>query len=217
MLLASEGTGVAENRIIDWRACGALFGAPGLIALASFPLGLWRTTRHPADRFLLVPLVFGVLLSGLWLKTNDYEHIPPVFVALMAAFAIPEVARLLPTRWRLRWVCPAVLAVALLCPIWPLRLTPISWATSQMAAVNMMARRLGCRPWLGCVNTHPSPLYQSTAVVKPFETWFGYPNYRYPLGAYGVFTAWDFGNIVNTLGERIPVWSRCLPSSLPSG
>ena len=45
-------------------------------------------------------------------------------------------------------------------------------------------------------------------MVKPFETWFGYPNYRYPLGAYGVFTAWDFGNIVNTLGERIPVWSR---------
>ena len=139
MLLASEGTGIAENRITDWRACGALFGAPGLIALASFPLGLWRTTRHPADRFLLVPLVFGVLLSGLWLKTNDYEHIPPVFVALMAAFAIPEVARLLPTRWRLRWAGTTALVVALLCPIWPLRLAVMPWATTPMATVNMMA------------------------------------------------------------------------------
>ncbi len=205
MLLANKGTSLAENRVVDWRLYCGMLGAPGLLALAALPLGLWRAVRRPCDRFCLVPLLFGVLLMGLWLKTNDYDYVPPAFVALMAAFVTAEVADRIRRRhvaW-MRWAGSTTLVIALLCPIWPLRLVSMPWATAQMAADNGYVTEAWEQAMKWMRQNTPELSLPINSRVEPFGAGFDYPP-----GTYGVFTAWDFGNIVNTLGERIPVWSR---------
>ncbi len=205
LLLTPKRSALTEHLVIDWRLYGKLLGAPGLLALAALPLGLWRAVRRPGDRFCLVPLLFGVLLIGLWLRTHDYDYAPPVFVALMAAFVTAEVAGRIPARhvaW-MRWVGSTTLAALLLCPIWPLRLVAMPMATARMATNHSMTTQAWEQAMTWMRQNTPKPSLPVDTRVEPFGAGFDYPP-----GTYGVFTAWDFGNIVNTLGERVPVWSR---------
>jgi dolichyl-diphosphooligosaccharide--protein glycosyltransferase len=207
ILLETKGAFVGEHRIVDWYVFGVLLGVSGLAALAALPLGLWRALHRPDDRFCLVPILFGGLLLGLWLNSRDYDYAAPAFVAVMAAFVTVEAAGRISARHiaRLRWPGSLALAAALLLPIWPLQVVLRPAATVQMAANHMVVTPAWEQATSWLRQHTPRPSLPVDARVEPFADSAGF---RYPPGAYGVFSAWDFGNLVNALGERVPVWSR---------
>ena len=207
LLLAPKGMTLVEHRTVDWHLYFGLLGVPGIVALAALPLGLWRAFRRPVDRFCLVPILFGVLVLGLWLTTRDYDYAPPAFVALMTVFVTVEVANRVrrPDIAWMRWAGPLALAAVLLLPVWPLQLVQRPLASKRLSA----AHQLVTPAWeqaMDWMRQHtPEPSLPIDARVAPFA---GKAGYHYPPGTYGVLTAWDFGNLVNVLGARVPVWSR---------
>ena len=207
VLLGTKGAGVGEHRIVDWHVYGVLLGVSGLAALAALPLALWRGLHRLGDRFCLVPILFGGLLLGLWMNSRDYDYAAPAFVALMAAFVTVEATGRLPARHiaRLRRPGSLALAAALLLPVWPLQIVLRPAATVQMAANHMVVTPAWEQATTWLRRHTPQPSLPVDARVAPFAHRAGF---RYPPGAYGVFSAWDFGNLINVLGARVPVWSR---------
>ena len=207
LLLAQKGKSLAEHRVVDWMLYWRLLGIPGVVALAAVPLGLWRAVRRSQDRLCLLPLTFGALLIGLWVISHDYDYTPPVFVALLATFVLAEIADRLST-WRIvrvRWVIPTVLAVILVAPIWPLKLVLLPWSTVQVGNQHLVINDAWEESMAWMRDNTPQPSLAIDAQVEPFG---GGGALRHPPDTYGVFSPWDFGNMISALGERVPVWSR---------
>ena len=208
LLLAQKGKSLAEHRVVDWMLYWGLLGVPGVLALAALPLGLWRSVRRLEDRFCLLPIVYGMLLIGLWVTSHDYDYTPPVFVALLTTFVLVDVASRLST-WRIarrRWLAPVVLVVILVFPIWPLKLVMLPWATAQIGKQHLVITEAWVEAMAWMRDHTPKPSVTVDAQVEPFSSKDG--GFRYPADTYGVFTPWDFGNMISVLGERVPVWSR---------
>lgn len=207
-LLQTKIQTLAEHRDVDWPLYWKLLGAGGILAVVGMPLALARSIRSVESRRGLVAVMMGMTWIGLWMSSHDYDYVPPAFVGLLTGFTIDAiVTRALAFRTR---VIP-VLAVGfitagLVAPIWPLQNVIMPWATHSVVKEHVVINEgwEQAMEWLR--NETPKP---TIAIDEPVEPWAeGGGGFRYPAGTYGVFSAWDFGNMVAVLGKRAPVWSQ---------
>ncbi len=202
-LLGTKTALVDEQRAVDLAGFLNLLGPAGLLALAAPPLALWAAWRRPPAGRALLPVVFGALVLALWWRTHDYDYAPPAFVALMAAFALAESARLAGLDRRPRRAA-ALAAALLLLPLWPLGATRSPWVRSEevVRLAELNAGWSQAMRWLR--ESTPEP---SLPVHAPVAAWAG-GDFAHPEGSYGVFSSWEFGSFVSALGERHAVHSR---------
>ena len=208
MLLKPKGMSLSEHRVVDLMVYWKLLGPAGVLAVMAVPLVVARSIRVSESRHALVALLMGAAWTALWIRTNDYDYMPPVFVALLAAFVIDAIVNLVSTveETRIRRGLVGALCVVIICPIWPIEQVVKPWATSQMTITHLTINDgwVQALEWLR--NETPKPSLPIDAPAQPWPD--GRGGFRYPAGTYGVFAPWDFGNMVNVLGRRVPVWSR---------
>ncbi len=207
-LLQQKIKTLAEHRTVDWPLYWKLLGPGGVIALAGLPLALIQSIRSAERRYSLVAILMGMTWIGLWMSANDYDYVPPMFVALLTGFVIDQIitrASALRTG-AIRLVAVAVIAVVLVAPIWPLQSVIMPWGKKSVFDEHLVINDGWTQAMEWLRNETPEP---SVGIDEPVEPWTqGGGGFRYPPDTYGVFSAWDFGNMIAALGKRVPVWSQ---------
>ncbi|HEX2660091.1 MAG TPA: hypothetical protein VHU40_17530, partial [Polyangia bacterium] len=188
-----------------------LGGAPGFIALLALPLAVarvWRgrddLQRNPA-RLALV--LFATLVIALWVRTHDYGYVAQPLLALLAT-------DVLMTAWcaarssRQRLAGGLLAGAAVLLPLLPDgAVAPLSPATATLA--DFMILRTGWEQALAWMKTSTPPL--AVPLDAPVTT---AEHFRHAPGNYGVQAFWDFGHFIAELGERPPVASGGISTSI---
>jgi len=207
-LVHQRNTILAEHRVVGWSLYWKLLGPGGILALLALPLGVVRALRSTAEQYVLVGILMGVAWIGLWMSSNDYDYAPPAFVGLLAAFVIHEAVIWIPAlkTGKFRWAGVGVVAAVIIGPIWPLQTVVLPWATEAVAKEHVVIHPgwEQAMEWLR--NETPIP---SVPTDEPVDAWTeNDAGFHYPADSYGVFSAWDFGNMVAALGKRAPIWSQ---------
>ncbi|MHC4819368.1 MAG: STT3 domain-containing protein, partial [Planctomycetota bacterium] len=195
---------VAEHRAVSWGSFAASHGLPGFLALLAPVAALWTLPRRGDEGRTFLAVAVGTMVLALWWGTHDYGYAAGVFLALLAAVALSAGVRSLPAgRWP-RATAGAVLTLAVVLPLWPLRWARTPWLTP--ATVERITHLDDA--WVAALrwteqNTPPPTL----PVDAPVEPW-GLGDFSYPEGTYGIWCAWDYGNFVAAIGRRHVVWSQ---------
>ncbi|MHC4730688.1 MAG: STT3 domain-containing protein, partial [Planctomycetota bacterium] len=203
-LLGTKTPLVSEHREVTWGTFGASHGLPGFLALTAPVAALWALPRRADAGRTFVAVAVGAMVVALWWRTRDYAYVAGVFLALLAAVALAPCARRLPAGRGARTAAGAVLALALLLPIWPLRWTRTPWlAPARVERIAYLDDAWAAALRWTEQNTPPPAL----PVDTPVEPW-GPGGFSYPEGTYGVWCAWDYGNFVAAIARRPVVWSQ---------
>ena len=206
-LLQTKVRTLAEHRDVSWTLYWQLLGTAGILAIAGIPLALIRSVRSVENRHGLVAVLMGVTWIGLWMSAHDYDYVPPMFVALLTGVAIDAMLRASIVRTMSKRIAATVAIIAVLvAPIWPYHSVIKPWATVAVVKEHLVANDgwFQAMEWLRNETPKPSPGINEP--VEPFPESGG--GYDYPADIYGVFSPWDFGNMIAALGERPPIWSQ---------
>ena len=205
LVLQQKVSALAEHRAVDLSVYWKLLGPVGLLAVLALPLAALRV-RAFENRHAGVPILAALFWSALWVYTNDYDYVPPAYISLLAAFTIDAILKhisKIKAAWK-RHCAIAGICVGVLVPIWPLRTVVEPWATSRLAATHMVIHK----GWEQAMDWLRNETPQPSIAVDAFVEHPGDYGFHYPPDSYGVMVPWDFGNMVNSLGRRVPVWSR---------
>lgn len=179
-----------------------LFGWAGLLSIIAIPVSWMLKDGNARARTLVV--VAGTVTTAIWLRTHDFDYVPPVFVAFMVGVVILGIVNILSRvkgdqeQVRLgRIIGMVVLAAFMLIPARSSRKFYIDEMKARDGAVFQDAWQ-SAMDWMR-ENTEVPPVLPMSRVAA---------DEVYPDGSYGVMTAWDFGNFVAQAGERPAVVSR---------
>lgn len=202
LLFAVKTDLISEHRAVSPKRFWYLFGPAGVLALAGLPVGA-RAAWRQRDGRLLLPVVLGAGLVGLWWRTHDYGYFAPPFVAVLSAVTGAELLIAIRSA-TLRRIAIGALAGLFLFPLWPSDgIRRPYYTTSWMRGRVMMGEGwFQAMRWLR--ENSPEPTLPVDARVPAFES----GDFAYPEGAYGVMTAWEYGGFLAVVGRRPPVWSR---------
>lgn len=205
LVLHQKASGLAEHRAVDLNVYWKLLGPAGLLGVLALPLAALRV-RTFENRHAVVPILTAVFWSAMWIYTNDYDYVPPAYISLLAAFTIEAILKHLSkikTAWGRHCAITGICA-GVLVPIWPLGDVVEPWATSRLAATHTVIHEGWEQAMHWLRNETPQPSIAVGALIEhPGDYGF-----HYPPDTYGVMVPWDYGNMVNSLGRRVPVWSR---------
>ncbi len=214
-LLRPRNQNISEQRIISLLDFWMLFGTAGLIASISIPVALLKKRSSGPASWSILSVVFGVSITYIWLRTHDFDYVPPVFIALMGGLAISflmDLSKRTLASWKsatssglpagLSRVPAITVVLVLLLPIWPFRLTDLPYQSiKQIKNIRLQSDAwFKAMAWMHSRTPIPTIL-PLTEISEPVPD-------VHPAGSYGVLTAWDYGNFVATVGHRLPVSSR---------
>lgn len=214
-LLRPRNQNISEQQIISLLDFWTSFGTAGLFAAVGIAVALLKKRGAGTASWSILSVVFGASITFIWLRTHDFDYVPPIFIALMAGLAISFLMD-----WTRRKAIllnrttsvglPASLSRApviaftliLVLPIWPLVLTDLPYQSFKQ----IKQTRLQSDAWFKAMawmrSRTPDPtILPLTKISSPVPE-------VHPVGSYGVMTAWDYGNFVATVGHRLPVSSR---------
>lgn len=212
-LLQPRSQNISEQKIISALDFWKLFGTGGLFAAVSVPVFVLRKRFSSGETWSILAVVFGASITFIWLRTHDFDYVPPIFIALMGGMAISFLIN-----WSQRIILSmdysvlrpkgltGILATAfilmLALPIWPFGLTDLPYRSAE----KIKETRLHSDAWFKAMawmrSQTPNPtILPSSKISLPVPE-------VHPGGSYGVLTAWDYGNFVATIGDRLPVSSR---------
>lgn len=190
-----------------------MYGLPGILASLA-PLGLIlakvkrvivgqkATTVSPIHTLVTIVLFSGACIS-IWVRTHDFDYLPPIFIALLAIFFIREVVQILTARYEhtaVHGIFWALLVGALLWPLSPLG----SGRTPWILVKEVRALQIYDAPWHQAMNW-----LRSNSPNPPLKTIKNGPKESpFSESVYGVISAWDHGNIISYKAGRLPVYSR---------
>ena len=204
-----KSSAVVEHQAVTPESLFAGHGVPGVLALFCIPVVLARACWSTDYRLLLSAFVPGVCIAGLWVLASDFEYLPPPFIALFTVFILIDLQKLLPRDWYsgpIKSRVPVlVAAVVIATPVWPLGLVSKPWVTDQLARSHLLINDGWSQAMTWLRTQTPAPTID---IDTPVESWKGRGGFQYPAGTYGVFSPWDYGNMIAAIGRRVPVWSR---------
>lgn len=186
---------------LGWEIYGAV--------LVWIPVGLlfaFSKRASPGERVALFYLAGWTIL---WITSSDFGYLAGALLPLAAGLGMVRFGEMLARKqWRtssaLRHLPAATVGISLL-------LAPSIGSTRPpfLSRDEVAEMVLATPPWREAMewvekNT-PSPSIPPTFLAEPWRKKYGF---AYPDGAYGVFTHWQFGNLVCALGRRIAVSAR---------
>ena len=194
---------IFEEAVASVQTFFYLFGIVGALAILSAlitPVMIWKD-QLPDEA--IVPTVFGVTWFCIWWMSGDFDYLVPCYVAVFAALFVYMFSCYIRRETRLVFFFSC--GILLIAPIYPLKVVSLPWV-EQSKLVGM--------------TIYSNAWYESAAWLKnntpePARTPLTDSSNEDPENKkhdYGVIAAWDFGNVIASHGNRIPVWSG-LPSS----
>lgn len=210
-LIGVRALDVAEQQSISVARIWSLLGPVSVLALLSIPLIFRKKAATNRNRWAVVPIVFGSTVTLLWLQTNDFDYLSPIFLALMAALTVKSLDVFFRTRVGIkrpfafmRWNTSlgVILAAVIILPIWPLRVVQPPWLPTSLIEQSTLHKNawFDAMRWMR-ENTPEPTITPLTAIEAEYEN-------PYPEGSYGVLAAWDYGNFIASHGQRPPVSSQ---------
>lgn len=215
MRLQYQGEGISENVKLSLSEVHDSLGYTlyGFI-IALLALTALQIRRNSNYGFLIY---FTVFLLAFWTNTFDLEY----HVSTLS----PWITALAAGQWTIYWK-PGRLSkqkkVTALRPVWlltslpsvlvvtvcALSITRVTDRGSFRASSKMFAASIMNKPaleeslqWIK--NNTPAEPIGVDSIIK-----FKQRDYPYPPGAYGIVSAWDYGNSIIHLAERYAIWSR---------
>lgn len=199
--LFGEKTGLVQEHALDIQQDAvATFGLCGLLALAAIPLSAVHALRHFQGVMATFVVNVGLVAVTLWLTTNDYGYSVGWVFALAATCSCWIISQRVRVWTKGTVVLAGAFGCALFAPPFFYGSGPIETSASKMKLLRPGWH--SAMTWMRD-NTPVSLPRVSTRVTSRAEL-----QAAFGPGSYGVFSAWDFGNFVNAIGDRIPVWSH---------
>ncbi len=202
-------TDLTENRKVNLFNLLDMVSIPGILALIAgayyFISFIWDSSK----RVQIIPtLIFTSFMVFMWLNTYDMGYMVAPFISILTGILIRDLiffkkSSLLPKK--ISYVFKGLTYVLVLfmiikplvfnSPLYPFVFTP---QKVNSLLIYSEAWHEGM-DWLK---------KNSPALKYPVNEIFEKEDITQDEGQYGVVTAWDYGNIVNQKGQRIPTWSR---------
>lgn len=192
------------------------FGVAGFLAAVGFAVSLALIWKNKLPKETIIPSTIGAIWLVLWWRSDDLGYMVPMFVAYYASITLYVIWQfvnnpfLVKSKAIITGVKTAVITLtvaAFILPIYPFKVVSLPWISqSKVLSMTFYSKAwYSSLDWLQEYSPLPArtPLKNNNASLSPVIS---------ELEDYGVMTSWDFGNIVASHGNRIPVWSA-FPSS----
>jgi len=235
VLLSQRTTAVREQTALPFLQMTKQLGSSGFLALLAPPLVLYRVWSEKEGDERIIVILMGTAMMFVWWRTRDFGYVAPLCTALAAGLCLTTLFGMI-TRFsderRIRIakgdreiagskkgksgqnasargrepVSPiligSILVVVFVFPIWPAKFTK-PWLTSTQIQTLVVHSDgwFDAMDWLR--DSTPNPVEDQIGDSScPREALVDQES------DYGVFSSWEFGNVVAALGRRPPVYSR---------
>lgn len=219
MRLQYQGDGINENakltlsQILDSQGYMLFATAVGALFLLLSSLKRTNKTKY------WFPLYFSVFLILFWTNTFDLDYQLNIFSAWILALAVGQGVYLLKSQPRTSankknkapsaikpWVSAVPLAI--LTVIAGLSMWRVTGHGSFLASKSLFTKSIMHKPPLAEALTWIKEHTPAEPIAVDSIIHFSGRDYTYPPGAYGIMSAWDYGNSIIYEGERYAAWSR---------
>jgi dolichyl-diphosphooligosaccharide--protein glycosyltransferase len=184
-------------------------GIVGILALPSALIALLMIWKRRLPFEVIIPLTFSYTWLLIWWFSGDFGYIAPAFLSFNATITLYGCYQFLKIKKANTWIIVSAVIVTftvLLSPLYPLNLTINPWVDQlKLSSLTIYKNSwFNALDWLQ-KNT-PEPAKTPYSELTPISS---------ELQNYGVMASWDFGNIIASHGNRIPIASRYPSSSVP--
>lgn len=205
VLLETKTAAVQEQQRVSLLQFLRLQGWLGVLGLFAAPL-CWLAARRLASfRSALVCATFTAAVTVGSLFAHDYSYLPPPLLALAVALTVRAASSLWPSMVP-HWAPLTGVGLGVL-QIWPLGAAPNPFKAEPARLLQIDDAWVAAMRWLRTSTPEAKP-----SIGAKVSGWPG-GRFAYPPGAYGVLSAWDFGNLVSALGRRVPLSSHSISRS----
>lgn len=200
-------------------------GMVAYLAFAAFPLSIviaWKNDKHEP---LVWTSLYGMMLTFIWWSANDFDYIAPVALAVPAAFTIFWLVKKIigfeftfstskkskPARKKRRKADSKHAPAPPASPKWlkPVKIT-VATVLSGYLVLGATWPMGNTSPYFSLTKVRQLLVYSEGMfdVMEWLEENTPSPWGRRRGGTYGIFTTWDFGNLVASHANRVPLYSR---------
>ncbi|MCC2607944.1 STT3 domain-containing protein [Planctobacterium marinum] len=216
-LVLSESTNfIHEESTVSSAKFIEQFGVVGIVAIAGLVLLPVMVCKRRLSPETIVPVTLGGCWLLIWYLSGDFDYAVPPFIAVLASLTCYSFWLLLEKtvsgKSVVTSVCIKVVVLVLgfaflILPVYPFKALSLPWVEESKLQAMTIYHQAWYRSltWLEQHSPQPArtPLSHPDSPVVAADS---------EQSDYGIMVAWDYGNLVASHGNRIPVWSS-LPSN----
>lgn len=217
MRLQYQGEGISENAILSTTEVMNILGYEFYGVLAAGLALLYLTITRKSAQPWWFPLYYATALTLFWLNTFDLDYQVNIYFSWLMAAAVGQTTWFLQGKDQGKKRASPVsgfksikvyLPIILLVLVIGFSLGRVTTLGSFQVSSNLFKRTIMLQPpleealnWLKR-NTPAEPIPVDSVIS------FEGKDFQYPPGAYGIVTAWDYGNSIIYEANRYAIWSR---------
>lgn len=230
ILLSQKMDAVREQSAMPFLQMTKQLGSTGFLALLALPLVLYRIWSEKERDERIIVVLMATAMMFVWWRTLDFGYVTPLLTALAAGLCLITLfgmvirffdERRIPIVKRGRKeagrpdvrnestrgrepisliLIGSILVIVFVFPVWPAKFTQPWLTNTQIQTLSIYSDGwFDAMDWLR--DSTPNP------VLDPRDGSSSPPLVN-QKSTYGVFSSWDFGNVVAAIGGRPPVYSR---------
>lgn len=184
-------------------------GIVGILALPSALIALLMIWKRRLHFEVIIPLTFSYTWLLIWWFSGDFGYIAPAFLSFSAVITLYGCYQFLKIKMLNTWTLASAFIITfiiLLSPLYPFGLTMVPWIEQQQLSSIILYKDawFNALDWLQKNTPEPAktPYSKLTSTTIKRED-------------YGIMASWDFGNIISSHSNRIPIASRYPSSTVP--
>ena len=198
---------VQENREVGFSDLLYLVGLPGVMAILGIVYGFKNYLGKKKIDWARWPVYFLFLFfTGYWMSSYDLDYMVSPFMAISAGIILVDIYERMKKRKTIVGIPYKVAAILFMVLIFVLPFFASSRHYRNFyKPMDLKVKEYtypALRKSMQWLKTSTPPLPQPTDQIYEEDAYVMAP------GQYGVLSIWDYGNLINQLGKRIPAWSR---------
>ncbi|MFC2084639.1 hypothetical protein ACFLS9_06255 [Bacteroidota bacterium] len=218
---------VAEQLQMTWIEFFNIFGVAGLLSIIALPLLIILGKYYNNLRLMIIPIIFGLSLILIWMKTSDFNYMGPIGVAILSTFSfyglyifsttkrtkkVKKYKQRLKKKSKQKFEYKIIITVLnyglfVLMFIWPFFIGYTQWHNTDDFRYN----EVHTHGWFEAMDWMKN---NTPDVDVGLNTSVSLKEYRQDSlglirsGMYGVLSSWDFGNFIAVKGKRPALYAR---------
>ncbi|MBE1300496.1 MAG: hypothetical protein GJ680_11400 [Alteromonadaceae bacterium] len=216
LVLAKSTNLIHEESEVNLALYLGQFGIVGVLAAIGMIVVPFSVLRSLLPLGAMVPIMFLAMWCALWWSSSDFGYYLPAFVSVCAALALYSLWLIakpnafgvnLSKNKHIKIGVFTLFAGVLALPVYPFQFVSSPWIDRhKLTAMTTYSEAwYESLAWFEENSPQPARTPLSSSKQKTNEQ-------NQNIDDYGIMVAWDFGNIVASHGNRIPVWSS-VPSA----
>ncbi|MEY8197740.1 MAG: hypothetical protein RPS47_00685, partial [Colwellia sp.] len=199
-VLTSKDLFIREEISVNSALYFNRLGSVAVLALVSILIALVMFYKGLIAAQVIIPLTFAYVWLVIWWLSGDFGYLAPAFLSFAATVTLYGGYQLIKAKnlW-IKVSSMVAVFMMLFTPLYPLKLVVKPWVDQTKLASSIIYGD----EWFEALKWLKSNTPASIGLDDHLQT-----------SNYGVIAAWDFGNIIASHGERIPMASRYPSASL---